>query len=290
MGYDKTLPNKLKHTQEWFGGIIGRPIDLDSRMDPISPHGRPMVEEAAEYIAPSPTMQPHQRIQIYNQQYWWRLLNSLHESFPFVTRLFGYQDFNVKIGFPYLVKYPPNTWSLNILGNRIVQWSQEEYHETDRELVLNAIALDWGYTEIFLAPNQDRGESDLASLMEQKLKLVESVRLFRYPYHLFDFREQFMDKDVEYWEDNPFPTLKKDNGDYCFAMFRTQKNLIHWKEIDKGEYFLLSLFQKGCTIDEACDALNSQPEDIISECSEKLQSWFQEWSLRSWLKAATESD
>ncbi len=286
MLYDKTLPTKLKKTQEWFGEIIGRPIDLDSRMNPISPRGISMEVEAKEYIAPSPTLKPHQRIQIYNQQYWWRLLNALHDSFPFVTRLFGFVDFNVKIGFPYLVKYPPNTWSLNILGNRILKWAHEEYHETDRELVIRAIEVDWGYTKCFLAENQPKLQQDgetINRLMEEKLALVDSLELYHYPYHLFDFREEFMQKEVEYWEDNPFPILKKDKGNYYFVLFRTQHNLIHWKEIDAGEYFLLTLFQKGCTIDEACDALNTQSEEIITECSQKLQTWFQEWVIRNWL-------
>lgn len=107
MTFDAKVPFKLKKTQLWFGSIIGRPIDEDSKMNPISPAGQPIEIEACDFIRPSPTLRPAQRIQIYNQQYWWRLLSSMHETFPLVTRLFGYHDFNKIIAIPYLVKFPP---------------------------------------------------------------------------------------------------------------------------------------------------------------------------------------
>ena len=165
MGYDEKVPLLLKREQQWFGSIIGRAIDEDSKMNPISPSGVLMEEEAAEHIAPSPTMRPAQRIQIYNQQYWWRLLNTLQESFPLVTRLFGYVDFNRIIGIPYLTKYPPRHWSLAMLGDRLSRWCLEEYQSEDRELVSQAAELDWAFSCCFtmesVLPSSSRAVSGM---------------------------------------------------------------------------------------------------------------------------------
>jgi hypothetical protein len=133
MTFDSKVPTLLKETQEWFGSIISRAIDGNSQMNPISPTGRPMREEAWDHIRPSPTLQPAQRIQIYNQQYWWRLVNTLQESFPLVTRLFGFHAFNFTIAMPFLLKYPPNDWTLNSLGDRLPRWIEEEYKADDRQ-------------------------------------------------------------------------------------------------------------------------------------------------------------
>ena len=152
MAYDAKVPQYLKREQCWFGSIVGRPIDLHSRMNPISPSGRSMEEEAAEHILPSPTLRPSERIQIYNQQYWWRLLNAMHDLFPLVTRLFGHSDFNQSIGFPYLSKYPPRHWSLHLLGERLEQWVTEDYSAGDKELVLHACSVDWAFNHSFFAP------------------------------------------------------------------------------------------------------------------------------------------
>lgn len=151
MTYDTKVPIKLKKIQHWFGSIIGRPIDEDSRMNPLSPSGNPMELEAYDFIKPSPTLRPAQRIQIYNQQYWWRLINHMHESFPLVIRLFGYHDFNRTIAIPYLVSYPPTHWSLNQLGDKLPQWVEEEYQADDKQLVYDAVRVDWAFSHSFVA-------------------------------------------------------------------------------------------------------------------------------------------
>jgi hypothetical protein len=100
------VPIYLLSTQKWFASIITRPITSESQMNPISPSGRLMSEEAKEFISPNHKLSSDQRIQIYNQQYWWRLFSILHQNFPVLTRLFGYTDINHSIGMPFLSKYP----------------------------------------------------------------------------------------------------------------------------------------------------------------------------------------
>ncbi|MCE5319184.1 MAG: DNA-binding domain-containing protein, partial [Parachlamydia sp.] len=151
MTYDSKVPTPLKETQQWFGSIIARPVDGNSCMDPISPSGQPIQVEASQYIRPSPTLQPAQRIQIYNQQYWWRLLNALQESFPLVTRLFGCHDFNISIGMPYLQKYPPCHWTLNVLGDNLPAWVEEYYSDDDRKLIRDAALIDCAFCHSFTA-------------------------------------------------------------------------------------------------------------------------------------------
>ena len=149
--FDKKVPKNLRKIQEWFGGIIAQPVDLNSRINPITPSGQSIEKESALFISPSPTLQPSDRIQIYNQQYWWRLFSSLHESFPFLLRLFGYREFNQKVATPYLVKYPPNHWALCFLGQRLPRWAEEEYHEGDKQLILDAANIDWTYSFCFIS-------------------------------------------------------------------------------------------------------------------------------------------
>src|SRR5690606_39116743 len=125
----------LKELQYWFAEIISRPIDMDNKINPITPSGKPIEEEAAKYIIPSSTLTPGQRMEIYNQQFYWRLLDILHETFPLLARLFGYRDFNEKLGFPYISTHLPDHWSLNQLGKRLPRWIEQHYHYMDKELV-----------------------------------------------------------------------------------------------------------------------------------------------------------
>jgi hypothetical protein len=206
------VPEELKHLQEWFGSIIERPIDVNSRMMLKSPTGRAMEDEASEYITPSPTLAPHQRIELYNQQYWWRLLTIMHESFPFVTRLFGYADFNERIATPFLCRYRPDHWSLAYLGRRLPRFLTERYREADRRIVIRAAMIDNAYNDAFLVkPNEPLNLQTLGpEVMSLKLSLQPHITLYDLPYHLFNFRDAIVAQDSgDYWMDHPFPSLEK---------------------------------------------------------------------------------
>ena len=293
MTFDTAVPHLLKNTQHWFASIITRPIDEDSVMNPISPSGRPMVEEAWEHIAPSPTMQPADRIQIYNQQYWWRLMSTMHDIYPLVVRLFGYRDFNQLLAVPYLTKYPPNHWSLSYLGERFPQWIEEEYHEKDKALVLNAAKIDFAYNNSFLTGSNEgietcnfNSEDEAARLLELPLKLQSHLHLFEFPYDLFQYRIDFLKQDPDYWVEHDFPDLIQHPKEdlYCFVLYRTRGNSIAVENISTDEYKVLQRFTSGSTVDLICEWLEEQADTALTEAaSTHLNLWFQRWIASQWL-------
>lgn len=286
MTYDPKVPIPLKETQQWFGSIISRPVDGNSCIDPIAPSGQPIVSEACQYICPSPTLRPAQRIQIYNQQYWWRLLNALQESFPLVTRLFGCHGFNFTIGMPYLQKYPPSHWTLNVLGDRLPAWINECYMADDRKLIYDAAQIDCAFSHSFTAahlqPITVPTNGDLSALLEQTLHLQPHIHLLTMPYDLFSFRVAFLKESPEYWIEHDFPSLAKEKQ-YYWVLYRNHKNDISWAEISLAEYGLLQQFQKGISITCACEWIEEQEEGIVHEASQNLHRWLQEWVVRQWL-------
>ncbi len=289
MTFDTKVPRKLKSIQQWFGSIIGRPLTEEDKVVPVAPSGELIENEAGQFILPSPTLHPAQRIQIYNQQYWWRLLSALQDSFPLVTRLFGYHDFNRSIAIPYLVKFPPHSWSLAVLGDRLPQWVEEDYNADDKELVLNAARLDCAYNESFIAPQYPPilssnlpKEGDPSSLFEHFLYLQKHVKLFEMRYDLCRFRLEFLKQDVEYWFENDFPPLKKDKK-YYTILYRNKNNEITWEDVTETEYRLLGFFQRGGTIDNLCQWVETQQDPFSEEAANRLQDWFRDWIVMRWL-------
>lgn len=293
LSYDPKTPKRLKETQHWFASIIGRPIDLHNHMQAESPSGIPMETEACKYIAPSPTLKPHQRIEIYNQQYWWRLLAILHDSFPLLTRLFGFTVFNMTIGMPYLEKYPPNHWSLSLLGSRICQWIEEEYHEEDKQFILDAALIDWTYeSNLLIAESpplslaKDNKEASV-NLLTLPLALQKHVNLLKMDYDLLSFRDIFIKEKGDHWIDNDFPELQGGKTFY-YTIYRNHNHTMSWKEISFAEYALLSEFKNGATIEEACEKLEKKQPFLLDEASKKIHIWFQEWAIRKWLTTYTQ--
>jgi len=282
---EPNIPNQLQDTQEWFASIITVPIDENSRIRNDTPDG-PIEEVAKKYIAPSPTLQPFQRIELYNQQYWWRLLSRLHESVPTTTRLFGHTEFNKVIGIPYLLKYPPNHWSLNTLGNNLDHWIEEEYREKDKVLVHDATKIDIAYNKAFFTPqypsltNEDINGNP-SDILQQSLYLQPHTHFFKFRYDLFAFRKEFLAQEPEYWVEHDFPKLKK--GEFHFLLFRDRKNAILWKELEAEEFAVLQLFQEGTSVEEICSWIESQNDTFQEKAAANLAAWFKEWTFQGLL-------
>lgn len=281
-------PYSLQSTQEWFASMITRPLAKNESIHSTAPNGKLIAEEAARHIVPSPTLLPHQRLQIYNQQYWWRLLNTLHANFPFITRLFGYQAFNEKIGIPYLHQCPPNHWSLPLLGERLPSWIANNYKKPDKPLILNATHLDWAFTASLIAPQHpplDLGrlaQENPTLLLTTPFFLQSHIHLFQWDYDLLAFRELFLQQTVDYWMEHRFPPLPKRKSSH-YALYRTLKNNHAWREMTKGESFLLQLFQKGSSVEEACATIEKQESALYEEVASNLQTWIQGWTRLGWL-------
>lgn len=277
------FPLSLQATQEWFASIITYPLGKNDTIQSHSPHGLLIAEEANRYITPNAHLQPHQRMQIYNQQYWWRLLNTLHINFPLVVRLFGYQAFNEKIGIPFLLHCPPNHWSLSTLGERLPKWIMECYHEPDQSLLYNAASLDWAFTACCIAPAhppinlmeliQDAPEN----LLNYTFYLQPHVLLFSWEYNLLKFRDSFLAEEVDYWIEHPFPDLPKDNT-YNFLLYRNANNHISWREICYAEFVLLEFLKKGATIKAVCEYIEAEKSHLYDTVENHLQQWLQNWT------------
>jgi hypothetical protein len=268
---DTKVPQNLLKTQQWFGKVISQNINSESRINPIAPSGKPIKEEAPQFIAPSPTLEPFQRIELYHQQYWWRLLNTLHDAFPLVVRLFGYHSFNEKIAKPYLLACPPNSWSLNPLGDRLAEWVEKHYEGSDKTLLYNAAKLDYIYIDSFVSEELSPiKETDEATLLEKPLILQPHVQPITFPYDMPTFRREMLKESVEHWIDNPFPTLSKKKRFY-FVMARTRRNDIGWSEITLPEFLLLEQLKKPQTLMQLCEWLEHQKREVVNVASKNLQ-------------------
>ncbi len=274
-------PADLLSLQTWFGGIITRALGENNQIEPIAPSGRPLSEEAAEFVSSGPNLTADQKMEIYNRQYWWRLISILHENFPGLTRLFGYEDFNRSIAVPFLVEHPPKHWSLSKLGDTLENWLLMRYTAADKLLVSHMAALDFAYQSVFFAPTPVLLAVEM-DLISTPLTLQGHVKLFKLPFDLFSFRSSLIKEDVEFWIESDFPTLSK-GRDYFFVLYRDRDNLLSYREIQEGQWALLEGISRGLTLQESCDCLEEAGGEGANEARSFLAQWIQEWIHRNWL-------
>ena len=249
----------VEEIQKRFAKALRQPL-IDHHTLLITPEA----EKAALDLLPSPTLEPLSRLEIYAQQYWWRLFNTLHEQYPFVTALFGYEGFNTHIASPYLLKYPPTHWNINFLGQTLPQWLQEEYHQDDRPLVMAAADIDASYTLSFFAK-----DAPLPTSETEVLHLSPSTFLFSWKWDLIPFRRELLKHPPDHWVENDFPPLNKERTYYTLIR-RTPSGNIAADELTHANFLLLEQLQAGTSLAHLRLADPAQKEQINRWLKQRL--------------------
>lgn len=270
---EPSIPKELLDIQTWFANIITAALpETDKANLPIYSTG--LIEEIRKQIAPSPTLKSEERMGIYQQQYWWRLLTVMQELYPSLVRLFDYEDFNDQIAEPFLLHCPPKDWFLSGIGAGLPEWLEENYREKDARLVIELARLDRAYEQLIFAdllPIID--SSTLQKCEKKKLFLQPSVMLFQLEADLFTFRTQLLEHPPSHWHKNDFPPLKKGNETMFFVLFRKNEKDFYEK-ITHPFFALLSRFQKGAKLTDLVPLL---------EGCENIVEKFQMIAERGWL-------
>lgn len=268
--------NRLVDLQNWFGKMIAAPLQDNHQLS----HGH---QESALYIAPSPTLKPFERLQIYHQQYWWRLIKCLQTNFPTLLRLFGYEDFQKRIAVPYLYTHPPKDWALCKLGETLPHWLKKNYKEEDSYLVITAAEVDFAAQAAFWRKGLETARfASLTSqeILTQPLILQPFIHLFALKCDFLSFREAFLKNEPEYYNVNPFPQMHY--GKSCFVLYRTPNNVVTWKKISSAEFWMLCQFKRKNTIERVCQKLEEKGDRFLNETLSQIPFWFKQWTVLEW--------
>jgi hypothetical protein len=255
-----TVPKRLKTIQDWFGGVITQNMEVD-------------IPPSSEYIVATEELSAESRMRLYNESYWIRLLNTLHEEYPLLTGILGKDDFNSEIGVPYLTAHPPNHWSLNLLGKELFGYLVKHYEGENRSFILQAAEVDWACQHCFFAvsyPNIDLalyvGEK-AEELLDLPLRMQSYTHILKTDGHLLHYREAIIKNENESFQLDTSTT-------HHFILFRNKFLNMDWDILEPQEYILLTHIKNGDTIGEALEKV---------EVDEQVAFWVQKWLIRGWL-------
>src|SRR5258708_6003758 len=109
---------KLMTLQRAVARAVMQPLTLSERMQRTAPGGGRMSAYAARFIKPNDRLTSFERLEIYNRQYWFRLLSSMIEDFPGLRAVLGDRRFEA-MSKAYLVDCPSRSFTLRNLGVRL---------------------------------------------------------------------------------------------------------------------------------------------------------------------------
>src|SRR5437868_5990694 len=102
---DRWAVPTLRDVQRLALSAIVRPLAGGDRRQATWTDGRDASAVAASIIKPNDRLTSFERLEIYNRQYWFRLLDVMEEDFPGLRAVLGPAGFD-RLARAYLAKYP----------------------------------------------------------------------------------------------------------------------------------------------------------------------------------------
>ena len=171
--------------QREMAAAVMQPLTKDDNMRATAPDGRAMTEVAASFIAPNSRLTAFERLEIYNRQYWYRVLGALAEDFPALRALIGERRFEA-LSIAYLTEHPSRSFTLRNLGSKLPEWlaAHPEHAGRRHRLAVDVARIEWAFVEAFDAPERDPlTQRQIAALQgDSKLALQPCLQLVALSY------------------------------------------------------------------------------------------------------------
>lgn len=287
---------RLAALQRTMARAVMQPLTSDERMQRTAPDGKSMRAYASRFIKPNDRLTSFERLEIYNRQYWFRVLSSMIEDFPGLRAVLGDRRFEA-MSKAYLVDCPSRSFTLRNLGSRLEAWLRKhpKWAGAKQALAVDIARLEWadieafdGKAELALRPEDLRAEAGA----KMKLRLQPYLRLLdlRYPVDdlLLEVRKE--DEDTDF-ASNAFQERHKRKRVQAVAKLKPAKiflavhrvdDSVYFRRIEREEFVILSALRDGKMLGKAIEAAFRTSRVRVEERAASVQQWFQNWAALGW--------
>jgi hypothetical protein len=287
---------KLAALQRTMARAVMQPLTPTERMQNTAPDGKSMRAYASRFVKPNDRLTSFERLEIYNRQYWFRLLSSMMEDFPGLRAVLGASRFEA-MSKAYLVDCPSQSFTLRNLGARLEGWMRKhpKWAAAKQTLALDIVRLEWADIEAFdgqakAALRPDDLRADLGA--DLKLELQPYVRLLdlKYPVDdlLLEVRKE--DEDTDF-ASNAFQERHKRKRVQAVAKLKPAEiflavhrvdDSVYFRRIEREEFTILRALREGKSLGAAIDAAFRRSRVPAGERATLVRKWFQNWATLGW--------
>jgi hypothetical protein len=235
----------------------------------------PASAEARAILKPNSRLTSSERLDIYRDSYWQRVLGSFADDFPGLRAIVGPRAFQ-RLAKAYLSDSPSQSFTLRNLGSRLEEWlrSHPDFAGKNVAAALDMVRLEWAHIEAFDgAAVKPLGPEDLLLPgPEMRVSLQPHITLLELQYPVDDLRIQS--------DEVPDPRAlarrmmrRPSHGSIFLAVHRVEFD-VFYRRLAAEEYRILDSLRKGAAIGETLDGV-SEPGMV--------ETWFANWSRLGWL-------
>ncbi len=287
-------PPHLSSLQRWMQSVITHPEGVSRGID--AQPARQQIEITAadveQVVCRSQALTAIQRLEIYHNAYFARLMECLRETFPALVSATGPEVFD-QFALGYLQAYPSTSYTLGHLADKFMQYLAQTRPDTEPhqagvvdwpDFLIDLATLEWTIEQVFDGPGvEDQPLLDADRLLaiapdqwpQVRLVPVPCLRLldFRYPVNDYftEFRQQRQEAD-QAWQ----PSLPQPRPQYVAVTRRDY--VVQRHELEATEFDLLAPLVAGQAIGRAIEALAAAANQPLDALAVQLRRWFTRWT------------
>jgi len=287
---------RLMELQRTMARAVMQPLTRTERMQRKAPGGGKMSAYASRFIKPNDRLTSFERLEIYNRQYWFRVLSSMMEDFPGLRAVLGERRFE-EAAKAYLCGHPSQSFTLRNLGSRLEAWLRKnpEWAGAKQKLALDIVRLEWADIEAFdgkaeeaLRPEDLNGDAgpNLQLRLQPYIQLLD----MHYPVDdlLLEVRKE--DEDTDF-ASNAFQERRKRKRVQAVAKLKPAEIYlvvhrvdysVYFRRVDREEFLILSALRQRKPLGKVIEIAFRKSTIAPAERAPRVQEWFQNWAALGW--------
>lgn len=293
-------PVELDRLQRWMQSVITHPAGIESGVAAPSAQSEIEIEAAAieSIVSRSRQLTSIERLQIYGNAYFARLIECLKEEFPAVLDAVGEEAFQ-GFAFGYLQENPSTSYTLADLGAKFPQYLADSRPPPPRtsendapnfaDFIADLARLERTYSEVFDGPGEETlqllNATELQSITPEqwpfaRLVPVDSLRLMRFQFPVHEYATAVR-RNLPRPEPIPAPT---------YLVISRREYVVRRAAVTRDEFELLQRIVVGDRIGDAISSMAADSQLSDAALSESLHEWFRTWTTSGFFRAIVFDD
>lgn len=277
----------LRRTQELFWTLITAPEGVRAAIDELSGHGT--IDEASvnALFAGDERLPAVERLDIYANMYFYRLLDCLAEDFPKLRAAIGPAHFHNLVT-DYVLRHPSEHPSLRFLGQRLPEFAMAHPLARDFPFLADLARLEWARADVFDALDAvPLSREALAGLPQERagearFTLIPAFALLRLDHEVVRFWRALDENGGGPAAGEPGPARVKPPARRRTAARVWRKEfIVYHTSLDDKEARCLELAQAGETLGRICQVLAAgrSPAKTTGRAGRMIQTWLEDGIL-----------
>jgi hypothetical protein len=288
----------LLELQRRMSEDVRRPLTPEFGTQALTEDRQSTSEIVASYIKPNPLLSSFERLEIYNRQYWFRVIAAVSEDYPALSAVLGQKRFDALM-VAYLKENPSTSFTLRDLGDKLPNWlaDQPDLAGARQKLAVDVARLERAYVEAFDSPSLPpltMGEF-AALLPDSVLSLQTHLQLLelRYPVDeiVLAVRKNTPEMDtasnaVSKRKSSRRVRLPKVAQATVYLVVHRFEDSVYYRQIEREAFLLLAAIRDGHSIGTVVDMAFAKSELKARDRALKIREYFAHASELGWFTAS----